>query len=367
MLVDGLLPGGAERLVTTLTIRLDRSRFRPIVCISRTMEGSSPLIDDLDAAGVPILRLRRTSPRAVRAWWPLAKFLRRERVDILHSHMFGSNVWGAAFATLARVPVFVAHEQGFTFEGKRLRPFLDRELIARAADAMIVVSGEDERTMINVGGIRPEKVRLVRNGVVPPAPSGGDVRAELGIPPDAEVVGSVAVLRPEKALDVLIDAAALLATEFPRLRLLIAGAGPDEDRLRAIVRDRGLDGTVMLLGLRRDVADVLSALDVVALSSDREGTPLAVMEAMAAAKPIVATRVGGLPDLVEDGVHGVLVPRRDPRALADAVARLLRDERLRTELGRRAQERQRREFDIGVTVQRVESLYEELVAAQRGR
>ena len=132
-----------------------------------------------------------------------------------------------------------------------------------------------------------------------------------------------------------------------------------------MVRERGLEDTVLLLGLRRDVADVLAALDVVAFSSDREGTPLAVMEAMASGKPIVATRVGGVPDLVEDGVHGLLVPRRDSRALADSIARLLRDERLRSELGRRGRERQQREFDIGVTVRQVESLYEELVARKR--
>jgi glycosyltransferase involved in cell wall biosynthesis len=367
MLVDNLLPGGAERVAATLAILLDRSRFRPTVCVSRAIEGPSPLIDDLGRADVPILPLTRTSRRAIGAWRPLITFLRRERVDILHAHKFGSNVWGAALATLARVPVFVAHEQGSTFLGQRLRPFLDRELIARAADALIVVSPEDERTMVDVARIAPGKVRLVRNGIVPPLPSGRDVRAELGIPPDAELVGTVAVLRPEKALGVLIDATALLAPEFPRLRVLIAGGGPEEDRLRAIVRDRGLEDRVLLLGLRRDVADVLSVLDVVAFSSDREGTPLAVMEAMAAAKPIVATRVGGIPDLVEDGVHGLLVPRRDPGALADSLARLLRDGRLRTELGRRGQERQRREFDIGVTVRHVESLYEELIALRRAR
>jgi glycosyltransferase involved in cell wall biosynthesis len=149
---------------------------------------------------------------------------------------------------------------------------------------------------------------------------------------------------------------------FPQLRVLVAGSGPEEDRLREMVRDERLEGRVLLLGLRRDIADVLAAVDIVAFSSDREGTPLAVMEAMAAGKPVVATRVGGVPDLIDDGVHGLLVPRRDPRALADSIARLLGDEGLRSELGRQGRERQRREFDIGVTVRRVESLYDELVA-----
>jgi glycosyltransferase involved in cell wall biosynthesis len=364
-LLDSLLPGGAERLATTLAIRVDPDRFRSSVCVSRPMDAPSPLVDDLRQAGVAILELPRTSRYAVWAWSPLVRLLRRERIDVLHSHMFGSNVWGAALAAVGRVPAFVAHEQGFTFDGAALRPLLDRELIARVADAYVVVSRADERTMVEAG-VRPDKLRLVPNGIAPLATPSNDVRAELGIARDAEVVGTVSVLRPEKALDVLVVAAESLAREFPRLRVLVAGAGPEEERLRALVRGRGLERTVQLLGFRRDVANVLAALDVVVSTSDREGTPLAVLEAMAAGKPVVATRVGGIPDLVEDGVHGLLVPPRDPSALALALARLLRDPEARSELGRNARERQRREFDIGVVVARVEALYEELVAAAGG-
>jgi glycosyltransferase involved in cell wall biosynthesis len=364
-LVDTLLPGGAERLATALAIGVDRSRFEPIVCVSRPMEAPSPLIDDLVDAGVPILRLNRPSRTAFWAWWPLVRFLRRDRVHVLHSHMFGSNAWGAVLATVCRVPVFVAHEHSWAFEGVTLRPFLDRELIARAADAVIAVSREDQRRMVRVARIRPEKIRVVPNGIVPLPPPQGDLRSELGIRLDAEVVGTMAVLRREKALEVLIEATRLLVPEFPRLRVLVAGAGPEEDRLRAFVREQGLEETLVLLGLRSDVADVLAALDVAVFSSDREGSPLAVMEAMAAAKPVVATRVGGVPDIVADGVQGLLVPPRDPRALAEAIARLLRDPKLRADLGRSGQERQRREFDIAATVERVESLYDELIAVAR--
>lgn len=364
-LVDSLRPGGAERLAATLAIHLDRSRFEPIVCVSRTIATPSPLIDDLNEAGVSILPLTRSSRRALRAWSPLLGFLHREQVDILHSHMFGSNAWGAAFAILSRTPVFVAHEHGSASQGGSLRSFLDRWLIGRAADAFIAVSQEDRRKMINVFGIPSDKVRLVMNGIVPLQPPRSDLRAELGIPPDAEVVGTLAVLRREKALEILIDAAKLLALTFPRLKVLIAGTGPEEKQLRALVRARDLEDTVVMLGFRSHVADVLAALDVAAFTSDREGSPLAVMESMAAGKPVVATRVGGVPELIEDGVHGLLVPPRDPGALADAVTLLLRDPSLRAELGRRGRERQRRDFDIAATVRRVEDLYEELVAAAR--
>jgi glycosyltransferase involved in cell wall biosynthesis len=169
-------------------------------------------------------------------------------------------------------------------------------------------------------------------------------------------------------LDVLVEAAALLKPQFPELVVLIAGAGPEEERLRSVIRKHGLESTVRLLGFRPNIADVLAVIDVAVFSSDREGSPLAVLESMAAAKPIVATRVGGIPALVDDGKHALLAPPRDARALADAVGRLLVDRGLRERLGRNARERQRREFDIQSTVTALEDLYEALFAASgRGR
>jgi glycosyltransferase involved in cell wall biosynthesis len=182
------------------------------------------------------------------------------------------------------------------------------------------------------------------------------------------VIGTLTVLRPEKALDLLVETAARLKAEFPELRVLVAGTGREEGRLRRLIAERRLEQTVMLLGFRPVVADVLSALDVAIHTSDREGSPLAVLESMAAGKAIVATRVGGVPALVRDGEHGLLVPPRDPAALAAAVARLLRNDRLRERLGENARRRQQEQFDIQATVTAVEDLYEQLFATSgRGR
>jgi glycosyltransferase involved in cell wall biosynthesis len=364
-LVDTLRPGGAERIAATVARHLDRSRFEPIVCVSRPVDAPSPLIDDLHASGVRLVRLSRRSRLDLRAWWPLVVLLRREPVDVVHSHMFGSNVWAALLTAVARVPVFVAHVHSWAFENQPQRVLLDRELIARRADVVLTVSEADRRRMLEIGGLPPDKLRVVMNGIVPLARTPTDVRAQLGIPRDAEVVGTLTVLRKEKAHGVLFDAAERLAAHFPRLRVLIAGTGPEEQRLRAEVRRRGLENRVLMLGFRRDVADVLAALDVVVLSSDREGSPLAVMEAMAAGKPIVATRVGGVPDLVVDGEHGLLVPPRDPASLAEALGRLLRDPQLRRTLGESGRERQRRDFDIATTVRKIEDLYEALARGPR--
>jgi glycosyltransferase involved in cell wall biosynthesis len=321
------------------------------------------------AAGVKVVSLDRRSAAAVWDWRPLYSLLRRERTDILHSHLFGSNLWGSLVGRLAGVPVVVAHEHTWSFQGEPVRRFLDREVIARLADVVLAVSGEDRRRMIEIEGIDPRNVRLLPNGIAPSAPAGGqDVRAELGIPDDALVVAAVTVLRPQKALDVLIEAAGLLAPDFPNLRVLIAGRGTERGPLEQLVSERRLNGTVTFVGLRRDVPDLLAATDIAVSSSDFEGSPLSIIEYLSAGKAVVATRVGGVPDIVEDGVHGLLVERRDPPALAGALARLLRDPGLRSEMGERGRERQQREFTLEAMVRRVEELYEQMfLASVRGR
>jgi glycosyltransferase involved in cell wall biosynthesis len=212
--------------------------------------------------------------------------------------------------------------------------------------------------MIEVEGIDPEDVTFIPNGIPAPLPpSGADVRAELGIPANAPVIGTVSVMRPQKALDVLLRASRTLVDEFPALRVLIVGEGDMREALGALSAELGLDDNVMFLGVRTDVPDVLAALDIAVSSSDFEGSPLSVMEYMEAARPVVATRVGGVPDLIDDGVHGLLVPAQDPPAFAAAVAQLLHDPARAGEMGRRGQERRRAEFDIDVMVRRLEELY----------
>ena len=366
-LVDHLgAAGGGERLAMEISRRLDQERFEPIHCASRwhpSTSGPAQLAaaDELRAAGVRVIGLGRGSTAAVWSWTPLVRLLRRERVDVLHAHKFGSNVWGVLLGTLARVPAIVAHEHTWSYEGQPLRRFLDRELIARLSGAFVAVSQEDRRRMIEIEGVDPADAVFVPNGIDDlPEGDGARVRAELGIEPDAPVIGAVAVLRPQKALGSLVQAAAELRRDHPRLRVLIAGEGPEREPLEALVAELGLGEAVTLLGQRGDVPDVLAALDVAVVSSDFEGTPLAVLEYMDAGLPVVATRVGGIPDLIVDGRHGLLVEPGDAGALGAAVGELLRDPERARELGRRGRERRRAEFSIDHTVRTLERMYLDL-------
>jgi glycosyltransferase involved in cell wall biosynthesis len=285
-------------------------------------------------------------------------------VDVVHAHMFGSNAWGTLIGRLARVPIVIAHEHTWSFEGEPIRRLLDRELIGRWSDVFVAVSREDRRKMIELERVPAERIRFIPNGIAPRTPTPGrDLRAELGVG-SAPLVGAVGALRAQKAYDVLIRAAAGLRESYPDLRVLIAGEGPEKPRLEALVRELGLGEVIMMLGRRLDVPDMLAALDVAVCASHYEGSPLAVMEYMEAALPIVATRVGGVPDLIEDGVHGVLVEPGDPGALAEALGSLLGDRARASTLGARARERRRREFDLDVMVHNFEALYEELLRAR---
>jgi len=355
--------------------RLDCERFESIFCVSRwppppsytDTEAHAAALARLERAGTRFLPLRRKRKLELAAWARLARFLRGERVDVLHAHKFGSNVWGTLAGSAARVPVLLAHEHTWSYEGQPLRRFLDRELIARRAERFIAVSREDQRRMSAVEHIDPARTLFIPNGIPPsPAPTGRDVRAELGIAPGVPVVGTVGVLRAQKAHHVLLRAASELARRGSPVAVLIAGQGSQQGRIEALARELGIADRVHLLGFREDVSDVLGALDVAVSCSDFEGSPLAVLEYMEAARPIVATAVGGVPDLIDNGVHGLLVPPRDSRALADAIASLLADPRRARALGANARARRRSEFDIVTFVRRIEDLYEELVEQSRG-
>lgn len=364
-LIDRLTAaGGGERLAAEITVRLDPSRFDRTLCVTRVDSSSSGLRARIEGAGVRILELERRGRLDLAAWRPLLRLLRSGQVDVLHAHMFGSNVWGMLLGWLARVPVRVAHEHTWAYEGQPVRRFLDREVVARFSDAFIAVSRADQRRMIEFEGVKPEDIVFVQNGISPVAPRGHDIRAELGISKHAPVVGAVGTLRAQKAIDVLIAAVAALKRSHPDVRALIVGSG-DTDALELEARRLGVGDSVLFLGRRDDVPDILMGLDVVLSSSDYEGSPLALMEAMEAARPIAATAVGGVPDMIEEGVHGLLVPARDPEALAAAADRLLRDRAWARAMGERARERRRREFDLDVMVRTLESLYDSIAARKR--
>jgi glycosyltransferase involved in cell wall biosynthesis len=366
--------GGAEKLAYEFALRLDPARFTSYLCTIRAADPSQRQADERDArelakAGVRVLALDQPGPVLLtpRAWGRLYALLVRESIDVVHAHMPRASVPGALLARLARVPVVVSHEHGSALEGKRLRTFLDREIVARLSTTMVAVSQWDRNNLIEHERIAPELIRVLPNGIAP--------ADDLATPPDdpatpapvparpagTHLIGAVGRLYPEKGYELLIEAVALLRDGGYPVRCVILGDGPQQTELRELIDRIEVDEQVQLLGRRDDVAQIVAELDVAVLCSVREGSPLAMLEYMAAGAPIVATAVGGVPELVEDGVHALLVAPNDPQALRDGIAKLLDDRALAARLGAAARARRAAEFDLAGLVQRIEDLYDELL------
>jgi glycosyltransferase involved in cell wall biosynthesis len=350
------MTAGAETVATRIALGLDRDRFESIICSTRP---SAPQhVEAVRAEGIEVLELGRRSKVDVWRWRPLVRMLRSGRVDVVHAHKFGSNLWAALLTPRGRLPVLLAHEHSWSYE-RALRRFVDREVIGRRADAIVAVSETDRMRMVELERIPAEKVVFIPNGIPDrPVGDGKAVRRDLGLKVSDPVVGTVCGLRPEKELETILRALGRLAPRRPRLRFVVVGDGPERRRLEQLATQLGVP--TVFLGHRpnEEVPDLLAAMDVVVCSSRFEGMPLAVLEWMAAGKAIVASRVGGIPTILEHGREALLVPPRDYAAFAEEIDRLLDDPLERQRLGEAAQRRQREAFRFDQTVSLVEELYE---------
>jgi glycosyltransferase involved in cell wall biosynthesis len=351
--------GGAERFAVALATRLPQDRFEPWMCVPRDIQPGAQR--KLDEAGVRSVTLGRRGRWDFYRFAGLFSLLYREQFDVLHAHMFGSNLSGAIAGRSCGVPVVIAHEHTWSYEGDPVRVWLDGQVIGRLVTRFVAVSNADAERMVRIEHVPASKVVYIPTGYVPhPSTVTSDVRKDLGLRPDTLLVATAAILRAQKALEVLIDAHAQLLRRVPDVHLIIAGDGSRRADLEHHVAERGLQQSVHFLGSRTDIDSILGQVDVAAMSSDYEGMPLFAFECMANGAPLVATAVGGLPDIIDDGRTGLLVPRRDPAALAAALAGLLTDAPRRERMASAALSGLN-EFRIDEIVERFASLYETLV------
>lgn len=355
-LIGQLSVGGAERQLIYLATHLDRSRFEPVVC-SLTAEVS--WADDLHAAGVKLVVLpKRMSPDLTRLW-RVPQLVRQYRPALIHSYLFVANTWARTTGLLCNVPVIVS-ERNAQEDGSRLRRTVDR--ILSPASAMLVANSHAGGELaVRTGRIARDRLAVIHNGIaLPPfrGPSiGMQVREELGVGAHDPLVGTVGRLVEAKDHATFFDAMACVAATMPDVHILCVGDGPLRGFLYEQVARLGLQNRTIFTGMRSDIPAIMSALDLLVLSSKHEGFPNVVMEAMAAARPVVATRVGDVERLVLHGETGLLVPPGDAAALAEAVLSVLRDISLSVEMGRRGRVRIEEDFSLERMVRSSESLY----------
>jgi len=359
-------PGGAENMVVQLGFALRDLGHAPIVVTMR--EGW--MTERAAAGGLPVW-IEPQRPGLDLGWVVrFARRLVRERIDVLHTHEFAMNVFGGTAAVLARIPS-LSTIHGKHWIADRKRRAIAYRVLSRLGVPVVAVS-EDLASYLASGlGMARERIRLVHNGIPMRAtqeatpeetgdrPSGrADARRRVGLPAEGLLVLAVGNLYPVK------DHATLLRAlpSLPGVQVAIAGRGEEEPNLRRLAAELDVEDRVHLLGLRDDVDRLLAAADLFVQPSRSEGLPLAVLEAMGAGLPVVATRVGGMGEAIVEGETGLLVEPGQPDRLADALRTLLDDEALRRRMGQAARARAQAEFSVETMARRYLALYAALRA-----
>lgn len=362
--------GGAEGQLIQLVTHLDPQRFEPVVC---SLTSSGPHHRTLDAAGISVtivgfkgLRVFRHPLQVATELSGLVRFIQREQPTIVHGFLFWAYVIGAFAAKAAGVPIVIASRRslGHFKEGVVHHLLLER-LANRMTDLILANSEAVKADVIRQERVESARIRVIYNGVDPSRyalSAEPGLRASLGIPADAKTIGVVARLIDYKGHRFFLRACPEIKRRHPRATILLIGDGPEAGSLVALSRQLGLQEAVHFLGTRSDIPQLLSLLDVVALPSLEEGFPNVVLEAMAAGKPVVASRVGGVPEAVIHEETGLLVPPENPQAIAEGIMRLLDDPARGEEMGRAGRERVIRKFGMNRMVQQTEDLYLELLA-----
>jgi glycosyltransferase involved in cell wall biosynthesis len=279
-------------------------------------------------------------------------------VDVVQTHHFNQLFYSVLGARLAGARVIHTEHSIEAYKRRRLRMVL--KLLALFCDKVIAIGDDGARVLLEQVGIPERKLEIIRIGVDPQSfvAPGNEARRALGLDEDDRVAVIIARLYPEKNHRLLLAAFADVAARLGKARLLIAGDGIEREAIEAEIHRLGLADRVRMLGVRRDVARILAAADVFVLSSDREGLPIAVLEAMAAAKPVIATAVGDLPSVVGDGVTGRIVAPGDRAALAEAMIELLDDRARAAEMGAKAAQAARERYSVGAMLGKYLKLFD---------
>lgn len=361
--VECLDVGGTETQMVQVAQRLDPRIYHVKVA---TLRAGGPLTAQLHAAGIQTLefpkRLTFVSFQAIYQLLRLAWYIHRKKIEVVHAHHLGANLMAVPAAWLARAPVILSslrnlgHLPWYT-------PFRRRvmRLIYRLSTGVIANSEAVKRILVTEFRVPPGRVHVLYNGVdyARFSQSRRDRRKlHPSLGPEAKLIVNVANMHSAiKGHADLIEAARTVCASVPQAKFVLVGDGEQRPRLQEQVRKAGLGEFFLFLGQRKDIPEVFSCCDLFVLASHAEGLPNALLEAMAAGLPVVATGVGGVPEIIEDGISGLLVPPGNQTALAEAVLRALQDSRLRARLARAGQERVRKHFSLDRLLEDLNHLY----------
>jgi glycosyltransferase involved in cell wall biosynthesis len=364
-LVTHLPTGGAERQLASLVTRMDRTRFLPIVVCQKD---GGPFYEPIAAAGVPAYRLGFHGKWDPRFFARLVSICRKHDVQAMVVRGFSTGVVGRLVGRFLGIrPLIMAeHSTGRIDPDPKKRPV--ERLLAPWADGVIAVARGQVPFLLEDIGYDERRIRVIYNGIDlrdwTPAPRDEALCRDLGIPADAPVAGILAMLRPEKDHDTFLAAARIVRERLPPARFLIVGEGKERERLEQLSASLGLTDAVRFTGQRSDVHRLLTVFDVSILCSVTiETFPMSFLEAMAMGRPLIGTSVGGVPEMIEEGGNGFVVPLRDPEALAGAIVRVIADRRTVEAMGRRSRRIVEERFSIEKMVRDTEDYLDSFFAS----
>jgi glycosyltransferase involved in cell wall biosynthesis len=363
--------GGVETHLLTLLPELDPAR-----CAARVICFPNPPFEErLRAAGIPVETLARRGPRDLGFILRLRLALRRSGCRLVHTHgVFEDLYAGLAGRLTLRRPRHIVTKHTFadadqTMPARKIRAFdrLDRWVTYPRVDRIIAVSEERRRGLIERQRVKPEKIVVLHNGVkvdpdMRPESIAPELRRSLGLAPDVPLIGFVGRLNPEKAPDVFVEAFAHVARAHPDARAVIVGDGPMKAGLETRAASLGLAERLHWVPFRDEIAPLLVDMDVIVMPSRTEGFPMLLLEAMALARPVVASEVGGIPEVIERGRSGWLCPRADAAAFGEVVSRVLEHPEARRLVGEQARRTVLERFTAEIMAQRMMALYDEVLA-----
>ncbi|HYE88719.1 MAG TPA: glycosyltransferase [Vicinamibacterales bacterium] len=356
--------GGAEEMVLNLVRYLPAEFERAVVCIDRP----GPIGEEIRKTGVPFSALGlQPGIRRPLDLSRLQHFIHQTEPTIVHTFLLTASLYGRFAAMLARVPIVIGTEVNI-YERKQPLHRLAERWLMRHTDT-VVASAESVRTFyLDQIGADPDKVVVIYNAVdwsqLDTTRDRAGIRAEIGVPADAPAAGIIARLTEQKAHRVLFEAMTL-RPELNRLHLIVVGDGDLRDDLQSRAERLGLSARIHFVGPRRDLGNLLGAVDMFLMPSLWEGLPLSLVLAMGAGLPVIASRVAGIPEVVHDGESGLLVNPGDARQLADAMARVLDDDSLRLQMSQRARAFVRPRFGVDRFVASTTALYDRLLASKQ--
>lgn len=359
-LVNGQLNyGGTERQLYELAIRLDKSKFNPIVlCLS---EVDSPFGEMLREKGIRVYTLKRRGHIDPFRIIKLAQLFKKENINLVHSFLHIPNAYSYAACLLVRLEKFIASVRNCEIDRNRLLTHVDRLNLQRCS--LVIVNSEIvKKFTTNHFSISPDKISVIYNGIdmkrflhCKGAPN---LRDGLSIPKNTRVVGTIGKLTSQqKNIPLFLKSARRISSQFSDVRFLVVGSGRLLDDMKNFSYKLGIYDKVHFAGEREDIPEILKLLDVFVLSSYKEGLPNVIIEAMAAGKPVVATDVGGVSELVVDGETGFLVPSNNVEKLSQAVIKLLENRNIAKRMGGKGKERIENFFLVERMVKQTENLY----------